>query len=91
MLNRLAANSHAIETIVRTCVGFASVVAANALWATPSPEPAARITAAYAGGSATFTGCLSGKAAELTAVGVTVAALQLALEQSSGWSNWSNE
>jgi len=86
-----AAAKEVIENVVRTCVGLASVVAVNALWATPSPEPAARIAAAYAGGSATFTGCISGKAAELTAVGVTTAALQLAFDQSSGWSKWSNE
>lgn len=80
-----------VESIVATCVGLSSAVAVSALWATPSPEPAARIAAAYAGASATFTGCITGKASELTAVGVTTAAIQLAFDSSSGWSNWSNE
>lgn len=80
-----------VENIVATCVGLSSAVAVAALWATPSPEPTARVAAAYAGASATFTGCLSGKAAELTAVGLATAAIKLAFEQSAGWSNWSNE
>jgi hypothetical protein len=81
----------AVENIVATCVGISSAIAVSALWGAPSPEPATRIAAAYAGASATFTGCISGKAAELTAVGVTAASIQLAFDHSAGWSSWSNE
>ncbi|EPT2386135.1 hypothetical protein ACVPOD_000616 [Citrobacter freundii] len=73
-----------VENIVATCVGLSSAVAVAALWATPSPEPTARVAAAYAGASATFTGCLSGKAAELTAVGLATAAIKLAFDNPLG-------
>lgn len=85
------AAADAVADVAKTCTGIAVASAVGAIVAAPSPEPSVRIAAGYAIGTQTFSTCLANHAAELTAFGVGTAALKLAFDLDSFWSNWSNE
>ena len=81
----------AVEAAVKVCAALAGGSALTALTATPSPEVASRIAAAYGAASSAFVACIGKKSSELTAVGVGTSSLKLAFDTETHWSKWSNE
>jgi hypothetical protein len=79
----------AVKKAVTTCVGAATAAATAALFATPSPEPAARMAAAYTAGQVVFKACMTDQAGKRALAGFAADAFDLAFDFESHWSDWS--
>lgn len=75
----------AARQVAEACAAVALAAGATAFAGTPSPELGGRIAAAMAVVQPAFATCVNSKG------GAALAALAIRLDQSCGWSGWSNE
>lgn len=91
--NQLEAEAKAkVEDALKTCLVVSAGGAATAFYATPSPEPGARIAAAVAAAGESFKVCIGVKKTELAAYFAGVPGrYSVDFDVTGGWSKWSNE
>jgi hypothetical protein len=81
-----------IRTALEECLASAVGFGAKAAYATPSPEPMARIAAGFGAGKIAFDQCIAIQKVALSAYFASLPGdYSLDFDATSGWSKWSNE